>query len=92
MESRMYDEVKTWNPFKGCLFDCLYCRPSFQLQAKRQKHNCQECYEYKPHEHEERLNKIPNAKIIFVAGNGDICFCDPVYTHRIIDAIKKHNC
>ena len=35
--SNMYAEAKTWNPFKGCAFDCVYCVPSFQRQAKRQK-------------------------------------------------------
>lgn len=41
--------AKQWNPFVGCKFDCLYCRTSFQRQAKRQKHNCIDCYNYKPH-------------------------------------------
>lgn len=89
--SRMYDAAKTWNPFKGCLWDCSYCIPSFQQQAKRQLHNCSECYHYRPHEHSERLAKIPSAEIIFVAGNGDICFAEPVFTRQIIAAIKAHN-
>jgi len=87
----MYDNARTWNPFKGCLFDCLYCRPSFQAQAKRQMHNCSKCYNYIPHTHEDRLAKIPSAEIIFVCGNSDISFCDPDYTKRIIDAVKIHN-
>lgn len=91
MKTRMYTEVKTWNPFKGCLFDCIYCRPSFQQQAKRQKHNCMNCYNYIPHYHPERLGKIPSAKTIFVCGNSDLSFCHPDYMHRIIEAIKKHN-
>ena len=91
MKNRMYDDVKTWNPFKGCLFDCVYCRPSFQLQAKRQKHNCVDCYNYTPHEHLDRLNKIPSADTIFVCGNSDISFCELEYTHKIIESIKKHN-
>ncbi len=41
MESRMYKGAKTWNPFKGCLFDCSYCRPTFKAQAKRPK--CENC-------------------------------------------------
>jgi len=43
-KTRMYEDVQTWNPFKGCLFDCSYRKPSFQLQAKRQKHNCLPSY------------------------------------------------
>ena len=91
MENRMYDDVKTWNPFKGCLFDCAYCRPSFQAQAKRQKHNCMDCYNFIPHEHPDRLKKIPSADTIFVCGNSDLSFCKPNYLRQIIEAIKKHN-
>jgi len=31
----MYPETKTWNPFAGCNFDCIYCEPSFKRQLKR---------------------------------------------------------
>lgn len=86
----MYTDVKTWNPFKGCLFDCVYCRPSFQLQAKRQKHNCQDCYNYVPHYHPERLDRIPSAETVFVCGNADISFCKPDYTEQIIDRVGRH--
>lgn len=44
--SNMYADAKTWSPFKGCKFDCIYCVPSFQKQAKRQMHNCMDCYNY----------------------------------------------
>jgi hypothetical protein len=91
MKNRMYDEATTWNPFKGCLFDCSYCRPSFQRQAKRQKHNCIDCYNYVPHYHPERLNKIPSAKTVFVCGNSDLSFCKPDFLLQIIRSIKRHN-
>ena len=78
--SNMYAEAKTWNPFKGCRFDCVYCGPSFKKQSKRQKRLCQDCYNYAPHCHEKRLRKIPSAKIIFVCGNADISFCPPSFT------------
>ena len=87
----MYADAKTWNPFSGCRFGCIYCEPSFQRQAKRQKRTCQQCYEYVPHYHLERLTRIPSAKIVFVCGNGDLSFCDPAYTRRIIASIKAHN-
>ena len=88
----MYAAAKTWNPYKGCHFDCIYCRPSFQKQAKRQKNRCKECYDYKPHRHNSRLNKIPSAEIIFVCGNADISFCnDRDYIIEIIRSIKEHN-
>lgn len=88
MSSNMYLRTKTWNPFKGCEFDCSYCVPSFQQQAKRQKHRCDKCYQYVPHEHPERLGQIPTAEIVFVCGNGDISFCDPGYTRQIINSIR----
>jgi hypothetical protein len=88
---RMYADATTWNPFKGCEFDCSYCKPSFQLQAKRQMHNCKSCYEYVPHEHPERLNRIPSAKTVFVCGNSDICFATTDYTREIIKTIQEHN-
>jgi uncharacterized Fe-S cluster-containing radical SAM superfamily protein len=91
MKTRMYDGVTTWNPFKGCEFDCTYCTPTFKLQAKRQKHSCNDCYQYVPHEHPERLNQIPSTETIFVCGNADISFCDPAYTEKIINSINKHN-
>lgn len=87
----MYANTKTWNPFKGCLFECVYCMPSFQRQAKRQKHNCIDCYKYVPHYHPERLKNIPSSEIVFVCGNGDISFCEPDYTRQIIESIKGKN-
>ena len=89
--SNMYAEAKTWNPFKGCAFDCVYCVPSFQRQSKRQKRLCQKCYTYTPHCHEDRLSKIPSAQIVFVCGNGDISFCPPGFTRRIIARIVEQN-
>lgn len=35
MKSGMYPKTKTWNPFVGCNFDCVYCEPSFKRQLKR---------------------------------------------------------
>lgn len=34
-KSNMYEETKTWNPAVGCLYDCIYCLPSFKQQLKR---------------------------------------------------------
>lgn len=85
----MYAKAKTWNPFKGCEFDCSYCVPSFQLQAKRQLHRCMDCYEHVPHSHPERQSRIPSAEIVFVCANGDISYCDPDYTRQIIEAVRE---
>lgn len=88
MKNNMYDEAQSWNPFKGCKFDCVYCRCSFQLQAKRQRQNCSLCAEYEPHFHPERLARIPSARIIFVCGNSDLSFATADVFEQVIQAIK----
>ncbi|MHA1286054.1 MAG: hypothetical protein ACTSPB_01500 [Candidatus Thorarchaeota archaeon] len=90
--SNMYPETKTWNPFVGCLYDCTYCEKSFKSQLKRVAWNisCPQCYKYEPHEHPERLNKIPSAPIVFVVGTGDIAFCPEPFVRRIFNAIDQH--
>ncbi|OGS19955.1 MAG: hypothetical protein A2252_01530 [Elusimicrobia bacterium RIFOXYA2_FULL_39_19] len=90
MKNRMYADVKTWNSFVGCKFDCSYCKPSFQRMMKRVSgaNGCRDCYSFKPHEHPERLSKIPSADTVFVCGTGDISFANPKYVRKIISAIK----
>jgi len=83
--SNMYTDFKTWNPFKGCRYDCLYCETSFKLQAKRQKQRCMDCYTYAPHTHEHQLSKVPSSAMIFACANGDVAFCDTEYLQRIVD-------
>jgi protein gp37 len=52
---------RTLNPIVGCPQGCNYCYA--RLQAKRQKQKCQLCYEFKPHQHLERLEQLnPNQK------------------------------
>lgn len=80
--NRMYEEnVKSLNPFVGCLHDCVYCKPSFQAQMKRQKKRCTLCYDFKPHFHPERLLKPPprteEGEFIFFPSMGDPVFCRP---------------
>jgi len=54
---------KTWNPAVGCSKRChdehgkIWCYAYWQ--AKRQKHRCQQCYEFIPHLHPERLGQLP---------------------------------
>ncbi len=92
--SNMYPDAKTVNFFVGCEYDCVYCRPSFQRQLKRVAGvlNCQECYDYSPHYHPERLatSKIPSAPIVFVDGTGDITFCKYSYMRKTFKVIEKH--
>ena len=85
--------VEQWNPFVGCQFNCFYCRPSFQAQAKRRLHDCRACYDYTPHEHPERLTAdLPRTKymqFIFTCASGDVTFCSTPYLERIVDRICR---
>ena len=92
MSSNMYPNTKTWNPFVGCRFDCVYCEPSFKRQLKRVafKIKCTKCFDYVPHLHHPRMRRIPSAPIVFVCGTGDITFCPSWYVRTIFKAIDKH--
>lgn len=94
-KSNMYElSQKQWNPFMGCGFDCVYCKPSFQRQAKRQKHRCLDCYKYTPHTHPNRLDtSLPNTKedeFIFTCASGDISFCPTPYLKKIVHRIEQN--
>ena len=102
------DSVYQWNVCKGCNFNCLYCIPSFQRQAKRQMpkfdengvqyRGCQDCYDYKPHFHEERLNinfnlekyETSGDKFIWAISSGDIYWMKEEWINQIIDKIKEY--
>ncbi len=88
----MYPDTKTWNPFVGCRFDCVYCEPSFKRQLKRVafKIKCTKCFDYVPHFHHARMRRIPSARIVFVCGTGDITFCPNWYVRKIFEAIDNH--
>jgi DNA repair photolyase len=93
-QKNMYElSAKQFNPFAGCKHNCSYCGSSFQAQLKRYaKKNCQECYEFKPHTHPERLSQsLPKTKymqFIFTCANGDIAFCPTPYLREIVSTIK----
>jgi uncharacterized Fe-S cluster-containing radical SAM superfamily protein len=87
-EEKMYKDVETWNPHYGCNFNCIYCKPSFQAKAYWQHKNCGL---YTPHIHRERLDKIPNAKVIFVCGDSDIYWCPFEYGKEIVETMNKNN-
>jgi len=90
MGNTMYEEVrKTHNPFVGCRHACIYCVPSFQRQAKRQRKRCVKCYNYEPHFHPERLKDyLPRTKpdeFIFLCDMGDVAFAKPEWLKLIIE-------
>jgi len=93
--NRMYRENrKSINAFVGCRHGCVYCKPSFQRQAKRQRKNCQLCYRFEPHFHEERLLKAPpkteKDEFIFFPSMGDPAFCQPEEFKAMLNYARKY--
>lgn len=80
--------------FKGCNHDCVYCRKSFQQQAKRQKWNCEKCYTFTPHTHFERMKgKTPTTtgeQFIFFPKGGDLCFAKKHEVKQILEFVKSN--
>ena len=94
-KGNMYElSSKQWNPFVGCGFDCIYCKASFQRQAKRQKQRCLKCYKYTPHAHPDRLNaslrNTKDDKFIFTCASADISFCPISFLKKIVKRIEKN--
>lgn len=95
MMEHMYPENRrSINAFVGCLHDCVYCKPSFQRQAKRQKKRCLECYTFKPHFHGERLAHTPpktgEGEFLFFPSMGDPCFAMHPYVSAMLTYADKY--
>jgi len=94
-QTNMYSlSVTQWNPWVGCRYKCDCCRSSFQAQLKRwAKGECQDCYDFVPHRHPERLTQpLPRThylQFIFACASSDIAFCPKDYLQRIIDRIRR---
>ena len=91
----MYKENrKTINWMVGCEHDCIYCRPSFQRQMKRQKQRCLKCYRYEPHAHLERLLKSPpktkGDEFVFFPSSGDPAFALISEWATALEYARKH--
>lgn len=92
---RMYKEnVKSLNWFVGCRHNCVYCKPSFQAQMKRQRKNCISCYWYEPHPHLERLAKTPPHtradEFIFFPSSGDPAYATREQFHQAWSFAEKY--
>ena len=90
----MYRENRrSINVFVGCRHNCIYCKPSFQAQMKRQKSRCMKCYRYEPHSHLERLKKRPpktfGDEFIFFPSSGDLAFASDEVIKAHIRYAKK---
>ena len=95
-ENRMYMENrKSINFFVGCLHNCTYCKPSFQRQMKRQGKRCEQCYNYVPHDHLERLDKRPpktySDEFIFFPSASDWTFIPQDVGDKAIEYMKKYH-
>lgn len=92
----MYRENrKSLNWFVGCNHNCVYCKPSFQRQMKRQKNRCLKCYNYEPHAHLERLLKAPpkteGDEFIFFPSSGDVAFASKQEFQAGMDYARKYH-
>ena len=85
--------IKSWNPFVGCEYDCVYCMSSFKRQMKRRKKHCLDCYNFRPHFHGERLgNSLPRTNekdFIFCCDMGDVAFCEHEWMQQMLARIKE---
>jgi len=101
-KGRMYKEALIWNVSVGCLFHCPYCISSFQAQMKRQmptidkngkSRGCQDCYDYFPHFHEERLKaslpKTTGDQFIWCCSSSDIYFAKTEWIEKILERVRK---
>lgn len=91
LHQRMYAEIdRTVNPFVGCRFDCVYCRPSFQRQKKRA--TCEKCRAYEPHFHLERLPKLRSSRpmLMMVPSCGDPAFMEVNQGQAIFDEMSRN--
>ena len=89
----MYKENRmSLNAFVGCRHECVYCKPSFQRQMKRQK--CPLCKIFVPHIHIDRLKKTPpktkQGEFIFFPSSGDLAFAIPEVVQVHIDYAEKY--
>lgn len=94
-KTHMYRENrKSINWFVGCEHNCVYCKPSFQRQAKRSRKHCQRHYDYEPHAHLEKLLRVPpdtlGDEFIFFPSLGDPTFASLNELTEALDYVEKY--
>jgi len=91
MQHMYRENRKSINAFVGCRHSCVYCKPSFQRQAKRFEGKG---YDFQPHYHPERLSKMPprteEGEFIFFPSMGDLYFATPHQFQAHIDYARKY--
>jgi len=90
--SRMFKEVKTWNPVTGCLHFCRYCWARSLVQKRLSR---LEKYKngFKPTFHSRELDKHFKAGItVFVVSMGDLfgSWVPREWIERVLDTIRKN--
>jgi len=92
MKNMYVENRKSVNAFVGCGHNCVYCKPSFQRQMKRQK--CPNCKSFVPHSHLSRLDKRPpktkQGEFIFFPSSGDLAFAIPGVVRAHVDYARKY--
>jgi hypothetical protein len=92
LSTLMYHENrKSKNAFVGCQHNCVYCKPSFQRQARRFEGKG---YDFQPRYHPERLLKSPprtgEGEFIFFPSMGDLAFATPTTVQAHIEYARKY--
>lgn len=94
MKSRMFEGLRTWNPYFGCQHRCYKggCWAKKRLAHRLGKMlDCQLCYDFVPHLHSERLNRVPSDPKIFVVAHGDLFgyWVSSGVIHRILNVCRE---
>jgi len=70
-KSRMFEGLKTWNPWVGCEHHC-YGDGCWANRKIAPRMRCKQCKNFEPHAHFNRLDCIPRQPMIFVVAHGDL--------------------
>lgn len=93
--TKMYSErTKNIAVFRGCNFDCVYCRGSFQRLVKMNK-KCPDCTVFKPHTHLKVLQRTPpktkEDEFLTVGLSSDVSFMKRSDFVQVIQYCEKWN-